>query len=95
MLKKEIRKSEEEERRVKAVGMAKQGAWTRWEGATELKLLWEDLWKVEPVRMQFLLKSTYDLLPTPSNLVLFKKKEEATCALCKSYANLYLVARWH
>ena len=68
--------------------MAKQGAWTRWEGVTELKILWEDLWKVEPVRMQFMLKSTYDLLPTPSNLVLWNKKEEAACALCKGYANL-------
>ena len=32
--------------------------------------------------------STYDLLPTPSNLVLWNKKEEAACALRKGYANL-------
>ena len=82
------RKGEEEERPVKAVGMAKQGAWTRWEGVTELKISWEDLWKVEPERMQFMLKSTYDLLPTPSNLVLWNKKEDTACALCKCYANL-------
>ena len=88
LIKKEIRKGEEEERQVKAVGMAKQGAWTRWEGVTELKISWEALWKVEPVRMQFMLKSTYDLLPTPSNLVLWNKKEEAICALCKGFANL-------
>ena len=54
LIKKEIQKGEEEE-----------CAWTRWEGVTELKISWEDLWKVEPVRMQFMLKSTYDLLPTP------------------------------
>ena len=88
LIKKEIRKGEEEERWVKAVGMAKQGAWTRWEGVTELKISWEDLWKVEPVRMEFMLKSIYDLLPTPSNLVLWNKKEEAACALCKGCANL-------
>ena len=57
-------------------------------GVTELKISWEDLWKVGPVRMQFMLKSTYDLLPTPSNLVLWNKKEEAACALYKGYANL-------
>ena len=31
LIKNEIHKSEEEERQVKAVGMAKQGAWIRWE----------------------------------------------------------------
>ena len=67
--------------------MAKQGALTRWEGVTELKILWEDLWKVEPVRMQFMRKSTYDLLPTPSNLVVWNKKEDAVCELCKGYAS--------
>ena len=40
LIKKEIWKGEEE-RLVKAVGMAKQGAWTRWEGMTELKISWE------------------------------------------------------
>ena len=68
--------------------MAKQGAWTRWEGVTEMKISWEDLCKVEPVRMQFMLKSTYDLLPIPSTLVLWNKKEEADCALCEGYTNL-------
>ena len=64
-----------------------QGAWTRWEGVTELKFTWEDLWKTEPVRLQFLLKFTYDLLLTPSNLVPWNKKEDAACAPCKVYAN--------
>ena len=68
--------------------MAKQVARTRWEGVTELKFSWENLWKVEPVRMEFMLKSTYDLLPTPNNLVPWNKKEEAACVLCKGYGNL-------
>ena len=61
------------------------------------RCVWEDMWKVEPVRMQFVLKSTYDLLPIPSNLALWNKKGEAACALCKGYDNLifYLVSKWH
>ena len=36
-----------EERSSKAVGMAQQSAWTRWEQAVERKITWADLWRAE------------------------------------------------
>ena len=80
--------TKKEERQAKAVAMAKQGTGKRWERVTEVKNSWEDLWKTRLERRQFLLKSTFDSLPTPSNLVLWNKKEKDVCTLCKGYANL-------
>ncbi|XP_060082190.1 uncharacterized protein LOC132561508 [Ylistrum balloti] len=67
MVQDNIRKMEEEIRKVKAVEMGAQGAWTKWE-TTERRLTWADIWKLEPCRIQFLLRSVYDVLPTPTNL---------------------------
>ena len=38
LIRKEVRKEEEEQRRMKAIGMAKQGRCTTWENVTERKL---------------------------------------------------------
>ena len=88
LVKGEVRKGEEECRNVKAVSMAKQGRWTKWEEVMERRLTWNDIMKTEPYRLKFALKSVTDLLPTPSNLVLWGMKAEATCELCSKYANL-------
>ncbi|CAC5372773.1 mrp [Mytilus coruscus] len=55
-------------RMVKAVSMKKQGSWLNWEGTRQLKLGWNEIWKMEPHRLQFKLKSVYDVLPSPTNL---------------------------
>lgn len=62
-----IRKIEEEIRKAKVVEMGAQGAWMRW-GTTDRRLSWLDIWRMEPCRIQFLLRSVYDLLPSPTNL---------------------------
>ena len=48
--------------------MKKQGIWLNWEEVIPVKLGWNDIWKMEPSRLQFKLKSMYDVLPSPTNL---------------------------
>ena len=39
-------------------------------------------------RIKSLLQAIYDVLPSPTNLVLWKLDKDAVCSLCKRYANL-------
>lgn len=64
----EIRHQEEAARHAKAVGQAQQGQWTIWEGIEKRKISWKDLWEMEAGRISFLLRATYDVLPSPKNL---------------------------
>ena len=82
MVSQEIREAEEEIRIAKAVGQSKQGAWTRWENAEQRKLTWNVLWQMEPLRISFLVRSTYDMLPTPANLSIWYKEQSDSCAAC-------------
>ncbi|XP_056314571.1 uncharacterized protein LOC130229674 [Danio aesculapii] len=88
LIQREVRKAEEETRQVKAVGMKKQGSWTRWEGVRERALTWQDIWSMEGQRIKFLLCSVYDVLPTPSNLHIWGMVERPSCSLCGKQANL-------
>ena len=76
----EVRTMEEEERKAKAVQLGAQGAWTTW-GTESRKLSWSDLWRYEPMRLRFLLRSVYDTLPSPANLCKWKLKGDPKCAL--------------
>ena len=84
----EVRAHEEEGRKVKAVAMATQGAWTRWEAVTPRNLKWGEILKMEPLRLSFLLRSIYDVLPTPVNLKRWKLAEDDRCILCNKRASL-------
>ena len=77
----EVRKEEEQKRRSKAVELAKQGAWTRW-NLPERQVSWPELWKLEPARISFLLRSVYDTLPSPANLHTWGLTEDPSCHLC-------------
>ena len=72
----------------RAVGMASQGAWMKWESAVTRKITWNTLWKMEPIRLQFTIRSTYDLLPTPTNLMRWGKSDCAECGLCSGPGHL-------
>ena len=76
----EIRKKEEESREVRMITLAKQGASTRWEVPERSISQW-DLMKTSDASFKFLVKSVYDLLPTPSNKNTWFGTEEK-CALC-------------
>ena len=76
-----VREAEEEGRRVKAIGLAIQGNWTKWEGALDTKLSWRELWTTDQGKLAFLLHAVANLLPTPSNLKILGKEDDATCNL--------------
>ena len=85
----EIRSFEEGKRQTIAAGFAKQCTWTQWENAEQRKLTWSSLQKMEPLRISFLLRSTYDLLPTPTNLKQWGMTQDDICLDCgKSRATL-------
>ncbi|XP_019639899.1 PREDICTED: uncharacterized protein LOC109481744 [Branchiostoma belcheri] len=88
MVQREVRRKEEEGRKSLAVSQGVQGAWTKWEGVRSRCVKWSDLWKCEPLRIQFLLRSVYDLLPTPVNLKRWGKEKEEKCQLCERRGTL-------
>ena len=75
-----VREAEEEGRRVKMASLGSQGAHTRWE-VPEKKLSHREIISTSETSLKFLVKSVYDLLPTPSNKNRWFDSEE-TCKLC-------------
>ena len=78
-----IRQDEDKKRVVKAVQQSQQGHWTAWEQALQRSLTWNDIWNMPALRTSFILRSAYDLLPSNSNLVKWKKAEDPKCPLCQ------------
>ena len=74
------RKKQEETRQIRMVSLAKQGASSRWE-VPERSLSTNDILKTSDSAFKFLVKSVYDLLPTPSNKNTWYGTEER-CSLC-------------
>ena len=77
----EIRMNEDSRRVQKAVQQPQQGQWTNWDNALQRFLTWNNIWHVVPLRISFLIRSVYDLLPSNANLVRWGKKEDPTCPL--------------
>ncbi len=71
----------------KAVSQSKQGQWTNWENLEQRKLTWKDLWEMEGSRLSFIIRATYDVLPTPKNLNQWIG-EDPSCPLCQTPATL-------
>lgn len=53
----------------------------QWEGILPRSVGWSDLWKMPQARLSFLIRATYDTLPTPANLERWYNEEES-CSLC-------------
>ena len=87
MVLQEVRKGEEDQRRSKAVQLGQQGAWTKWDLPSR-KVTWAELWRLEPIRISFMLRSVYDTLPSPSNLCRWGLTEDPSCKLCGGTATL-------
>ena len=81
-----IREKEEEKRRIKMTGLAKQGASTRWE-VPERRLSHRDVISTSETSLKFLIKSVYDLLPTPANKNRWFNANES-CQLCGGVGTL-------
>jgi hypothetical protein len=80
MAQNEIRLSEEETRKARAIELGLKGTWTRWT-TTERKVTWADFWQYEPLRLSFLLRSVYDLIASPANLHRWGLVEDPCCPL--------------
>ncbi|KAK3779036.1 hypothetical protein RRG08_034294 [Elysia crispata] len=78
----EIRLNEDSRRVQKAVQQPQQGQWTNWDNALQKSLTWNEIWHTAPLRISFLIRSVYDLLPSKANLVRWGKKQDSTCLLC-------------
>ena len=76
----EVREKEEESRIVKMTGFPNQGANLRWE-VPQRQLKHNDIIRATDDRIRFLIKSVYDVLPTPANKNKWFKTEEK-CLLC-------------
>ncbi|KAL7383413.1 hypothetical protein ABVT39_010137 [Epinephelus coioides] len=87
MVVEEVRHQEEAERSMKAVSLAKQGQWMRWEGLEKRKFSWRELWEMEANNISLIIRATYDVLPSPKNLHQWYG-EDPTCALCPTPATL-------
>ena len=81
-----IREIEEEKRRIRMAGLAKQGASTRWE-VPERKLSHREVISTSETSLKFLIKSVYDLLPTPANKNMWFNTND-TCKLCGGVGTL-------
>ncbi|GFN91962.1 polyprotein [Plakobranchus ocellatus] len=79
----EIRNKEDSTRVQKAAQQPQQGQWTNWDTAIQRSLTWIDIWHMAPLRICFLIRSVYDLLPSNANLVRWGKKDDPTCPLCQ------------
>ncbi|KAJ8375800.1 hypothetical protein SKAU_G00063800 [Synaphobranchus kaupii] len=79
----EVTRMEQEEYRVKAVAQGQQGCWTTWEGVASRAINWADFWKLPQARRSFLIRATYDTLPSPRNLHQWLDMEQV-CDLCGS-----------
>ncbi|XP_060603812.1 uncharacterized protein LOC132756698 [Ruditapes philippinarum] len=81
MVQTELRRAEDETRSSRSVQLGSQGSWMKW-NLPERQLTWQELWSYEPLQLSFLLRSVYDLLPSPTNLKLWKLSEDPSCLLC-------------
>lgn len=87
MVVEEVRHQEEAARCAKAVSQAQQGRWMKWDGVERRKIAWNELWSMESSRLSFIVRATYDVLPSPTNLHLWYGEDPA-CLQCAAPANL-------
>lgn len=83
----EVRHQEEAARCAKAVSQAQQGRWVKWEGVERRRITWNEMWSMESNRLRFIIRATYDVLPSPSNLHLWLGEDPA-CPHCAAPATL-------
>ena len=66
----------------KAVQLQVQGQWTRWINYVHQDFSWASLMAMPANLTSFCLASTYDTLPSPTNLKRWRITTEAMCTLC-------------
>ena len=66
----------------KAVQLNVQGQWTGWLNYIQQNFSWKLLLAIPVNLTSFFISSTYDTVPSPSNLKRWKLTTEASCYLC-------------
>ena len=76
----ELRSNEDQKRKLSLVQCSVQGQCLQGESiVVERKISWKDIWDWETARTSFLIRSTYDVLPSPANLRRWKQSQEEKC----------------
>ena len=76
----QLHKMEAEKCELHLIQCPHQGQVTQWEThVVERKIAWSEIWSWEASRLSFLVKSTYDVLPSPANLVRWNIQSESMC----------------
>ena len=71
---------EAEKRELHLVQCSQQGQLLQWqEKVVERKVGWKEIWEWSTSRLSFLLRATYDVLPSPVNLVRWKVQTDDLC----------------
>ena len=71
---------EAEKRELHLVQCSQQGQLLQWqENVVERKIGWKEIWEWSTSRLSFLLRATYDVLPSPVNLVRWKVQTDDLC----------------
>ena len=82
-----IRTKDEEVRRIRMGELGSQGRSNAWE-VPERKLSSRDIINTSEAALKFLVRSVYELLPTPSNKNTWFRTEEFKCDLCQGEGTL-------
>ena len=77
-----VHELEEEQYLARAVQMRLQGNWTRWCNYIQNELSWKHLLNTSSRLTSFVLGSTFDTLPSPTNLKRWHITTELDCSLC-------------
>lgn len=64
-----VARMEEERHEITAVSQQQQDRWTTWEAVTNRTITWADLWRTPQARLSLHIRVTYNLLPTPWDLL--------------------------
>src|SRR3984885_7765328 len=54
-------------------------------------MTWNDIWKMAPLRLSYIIRSLYDLLPSAANLVKWEKTNDDKCPPCQKKQTLEYV----
>ena len=80
----QIKHSEAQSLRARAVQQSLQGQWTRWTNIIQRDLSWSTILHSSPSLLSFAFGVTYDTIATPRNLSKWGLEESGSCPLCDS-----------
>ena len=92
----QVKKLEEEQRERHLIQCSQQGQVTQWESyVVERKIEWSEISKWQALMLSFLLKSTYDFLPSHVNLKRWKIQEDDLCRCGKLGTMKHILSNCH